>query len=174
MTDFIPTLFGILIAALLFLCTIRVLVSSLDLPPDTTLSKFLQATSRIISGLAGLPAIVLTVFFSRGIVNQGVNLLTLAWAACPGMAAGLLIWFALRGDSEHEVKMIQSGWKWGVIVGVVGFILGFIIVPVVASFITGRDQPQGPLLGIFVTGPLGFPIGVVIGVLIKVWRHPIL
>jgi hypothetical protein len=48
---------------------------------------------------------------------------------------------------------------WGLIVGVVGFALGFFGPIIYCSYI-GRDCPQGPLLGIFITGPLGLSLGM--------------
>ena len=130
-------------------------------------------TLRIISGSAGLFALTLAIFLSRGIVNWGVNAMTLGLTASPGTAAGLLFWFALRAHSERDSRIIASGWKWGFIIGAIGFALGFIIVPIIATVITGRDLPQAPLLGIFITGPGAFPIGVLVGVLIEVRRRNI-
>ncbi len=48
-----------------------------------------------------------------------------------------------------------------VVVGVVSFLAGF-----VGPIILRPDSPQGPLLGIFFTGPLGAFAGAVLGVLI--------
>ena len=48
---------------------------------------------------------------------------------------------------------------WGAIVGVVGFALGF-FGPIIHCSYLGKDCPQGPLLGIFITGPLGFSLGM--------------
>src|SRR5687768_6223822 len=46
----------------------------------------------------------------------------------------------------------------GLIIGVIGFTLGF-CGPVVFT----PQANQGPLLGIFITGPLGFFAGIIIG-----------
>ncbi|MDX8541318.1 MULTISPECIES: hypothetical protein [Mesorhizobium] len=48
--------------------------------------------------------------------------------------------------------------KWGAILGVIGFLGGF-----VGPVIFTPEANQGPLLGIFVTGPLGFVLGLIVG-----------
>lgn len=48
--------------------------------------------------------------------------------------------------------------KWGAILGIIGFLGGF-IGPVIFT----PEANQGPLLGIFITGPLGFVLGLIVG-----------
>ena len=48
--------------------------------------------------------------------------------------------------------------KWGAILGVIGFLGGF-----VGPVIFTPEANQGPLLGIFITGPLGSLLGAVGG-----------
>jgi len=47
---------------------------------------------------------------------------------------------------------------WGVTVGVIGFCLGFFL-PMLIDPTSGN----GPMLGIFITGPGGFIVGLLIG-----------
>jgi hypothetical protein len=54
--------------------------------------------------------------------------------------------------------MLNSMFRWAVILGVIGFLGGF-IGPII--FTPGANQ--GPMLGIFITGPLGGVIGAVAG-----------
>ena len=58
---------------------------------------------------------------------------------------------------------------WGligaVVLGAIGFVGGFF-----GPIIFAPDANQGPLLGIFITGPLGVVVGFVIGILVGVWR----
>ena len=54
--------------------------------------------------------------------------------------------------------MISTMFRWGAILGVIGFICGF-----VGPVIFMPEANQGPLLGIFITGPLGFVVGLVVG-----------
>jgi hypothetical protein len=48
--------------------------------------------------------------------------------------------------------------KWGTVVGAVTFAAGFF-----GPIVLAPDANQGPLLGIFITGPLGFVAGSVFG-----------
>lgn len=89
------------------------------------------------------------------------------------MAAGLPFWFSqvvslasaalvgrlvwLRTASVHA-GLIGSIGLGAVMVGTVGFIGGF-LGPII--FMPGANQ--GPLLGIFITGPLGFVLGAIAG-----------
>ena len=61
--------------------------------------------------------------------------------------------------------MIASMFRWGVIMGVIGFVGGF-----VGPLIFTPEANQGPLLGIFITGPLGFVLGLVVGLMLSLRR----
>ena len=62
--------------------------------------------------------------------------------------------------------MIASMFRWGVIMGVIGFVGGF-----VGPLIFTPEANQGPLLGIFITGPLGFVLGLVVGLMLSLRRR---
>jgi hypothetical protein len=53
--------------------------------------------------------------------------------------------------------------KWGGILGAFGFLAGF-----VGPVIFTPEANQGPLLGIFITGPLGFMLGLVVGFVLRI------
>ena len=53
--------------------------------------------------------------------------------------------------------------KWGAILGIVGFLGGF-----VGPVIFTPEANQGPLLGILITGPLGFILGLIVGFVLRV------
>lgn len=55
--------------------------------------------------------------------------------------------------------------KWGAIIGGVAFACGF-----VGPIILTPEANQGPLLGIFITGPIGFLVGIVVGFVLS--RRP--
>jgi len=55
--------------------------------------------------------------------------------------------------------------KWGVVLGIIGFLGGFL-----GPMILTPDANQGPMLGIFITGPLGFLTGAAIGTALVMWR----
>ena len=52
------------------------------------------------------------------------------------------------------------------VVGGVSFAAGFF-----GPMLLGPDSPQGPLIGIFITGPIGFAIGGVIGLIVGLVRE---
>ena len=54
---------------------------------------------------------------------------------------------------------------WAIIFAVIGFIGGF-----VGPMILTPDANQGPMLGLFITGPLGFLSGAAIGTAIVMAR----
>ncbi|CDX19089.1 hypothetical protein MPLB_1750003 [Mesorhizobium sp. ORS 3324] len=55
--------------------------------------------------------------------------------------------------------------KWGAILGIIGFLGGF-----VGPVIFTPEANQGPLLGIFITGPLGFVLGLIVGFVLRLLR----
>lgn len=55
--------------------------------------------------------------------------------------------------------------KYGMVVGGSGFALGFF-----GPMIFMPDANQGPMLGIFITGPLGFILGCILGAVFLVMR----
>lgn len=78
----------------------------------------------------------------------------ISFAIAIGMAK--LIW-----NLSEKVKspVATYGIMGAMVVGSIGFIGGF-----VGPIILRSDSPQGPLLGIFFTGPIGFGIGLVGGI----------
>ncbi len=65
-------------------------------------------------------------------------------------------------------RIIACGLKSGLVVGITGFILGF-----VGPMIVTPNANQGPLLGIFITGPAGFIIGSIIGFVVGLIKDKI-
>ena len=51
---------------------------------------------------------------------------------------------------------------WAFAIGAVGFVTGFF-----GPLIVAPDANQGPLLGIFITGPLGVVVGFAVGVVLE-------
>jgi len=65
-----------------------------------------------------------------------------------------LLWKKFEFTLEKSIYIIVGG----LITGFISFILGFI-----GPIIITPEANQGPLLGIFITGPLGFTLGLFIG-----------
>lgn len=67
-------------------------------------------------------------------------------------------------------QMEKSGpslFFWARTMGFLGFVVGFF-----GPMILVPDANQGPMLGIFITGPLGFVLGILFFFLIKVFKIP--
>jgi len=116
------------------------------------------AAQRIISGIAALP---LTAFALLVILNQlrtGVDAMGAILGLTAATAAIICWWFALRGHIAESRARMRFTVIGGLVLGGIGFAAGF-FGPIVLT----PEANQGPLLGIFITGPLGFVLGTVIG-----------
>jgi hypothetical protein len=109
--------------------------------------------------VAGVVAALLTVYVAVGLVGlmRGFDLIAAILVALAAALAWLGWWFVFGGW-----RAVQARLKWallgGIVVGGLGFIVGFF-----GPLLWAPDANQGPLLGIFITGPIGFVIGAVAG-----------
>ena len=55
---------------------------------------------------------------------------------------------------------VRNIFFYGFLIGGISFLAGF-----VGPIIFAPDANQGPLLGIFITGPLGFVVGILLGII---------
>ena len=99
---------------------------------------------------------------TRGVEHFIDGILT----ATSGAAAAMCWWFALRGHIAESRAVMQVGCLSGLVVGGVSFLAGFI-----GPILLAPDANQGPLLGIFITGPLGCVAGTAGGVIVAKLRH---
>ena len=67
-------------------------------------------------------------------------------------AAAVYVWVQTGRASDSFGNFVL---KWALIVGATGFIIGFL-----GPILFRPDANQGPLLGIFFTGPIGFVAGM--------------
>ena len=76
-----------------------------------------------------------------------------------------LVGYALsfRASGTSWVAAVRRTLGWAAIGGVTGFVIGF-----VGPMIFRPDAAQGPLLGVFLTGPAGFALGLVAGIVREV------
>lgn len=61
--------------------------------------------------------------------------------------------------------IFSTALRWGVILGIIGFLGGFL-----GPMIFMPDANQGPMFGIFISGPAGFVLGLVVGLVIALAR----
>lgn len=77
----------------------------------------------------------------------------------------LVVWIILRyGPIRTRWQRAEHPLGVAVTIGTVGFLLGFF-----GPMVLVPEANQGPLLGIFYTGPFGFVAGLVWG-LARAWR----
>ena len=65
------------------------------------------------------------------------------------------------------MRILKSAFRFGLILGGIGFVGGF-----VGPMLFTPEANQGPMLGIFITGPLGFMLGAFMGAFVAVFRTP--
>ncbi len=71
-------------------------------------------------------------------------------------------------DDESTLQnILRYTRRWAVVLGVVGFVCGF-----VGPMVFSPDANQGPMLGIFITGPGGALLGAMLGVIVGAARPP--
>jgi hypothetical protein len=74
------------------------------------------------------------------------------------LAAVAISYFVWKKMASSSDGFVSHTIKSGLIVGAVGFILGFF-----GPLVLAPGANQGPLLGLFITGPLGLLIGLIAG-----------
>lgn len=120
---------------------------------------------RVVAGAGALlfTAPALLVLFNQ--IRYGVDPLGVIFGAAIAMPAVLCWWFALRGHRPESRASLGYALGGGLILGGVSFAAGFF-----GPLILTPEANQGPLLGIFITGPIGFVIGVALGALYARFR----
>jgi hypothetical protein len=76
-------------------------------------------------------------------------------------------WFTMSSDQAASRAAIKASWRAGWKVGTAGLAIGF-----VGPLVIYPKSNLGPLLGILVTGPLGFVVGVVGAAVVRVAKSP--
>ena len=112
---------------------------------------------RIIAALAALP---FTLYATRALFHatRGGSFLSVIVGSAELLVALLFWWFAARGHIPHARMRMAHVLIGAAAVGGVSFAAGF-FGPI--QFMPHANL--GPLLGIFVTGPIGFVLGGVLG-----------
>jgi hypothetical protein len=113
---------------------------------------------RILAGIVAVPltAFALMVLFTQ--VRFGFDPMGAIFGLGAATVAVICWWFALRGHIAESRLRMRFAVTGGLILGGIGFAAGFF-----GPIILTPEANQGPLLGIFVTGPLGFVLGTGIG-----------
>lgn len=110
----------------------------------------------------GVLAIIFTAFPLLTLRTNGVEFLASWFGAgfvlAPATIAALCWWYALRGHRAASRARMKYALIGAIGLSGIAFLGGFI-----GPIILTPDANQGPLLGIFITGPLGFFAGAVLG-----------
>jgi len=117
-----------------------------------------RAGLRILSALVALPLAAYGLVLAFEQLRTGVDLLETVFASYATTLAALTGAFAWRGDDPANRVRLGRAWIGGLLLGFVGFAAGFF-----GPIMLAPEANQGPLLGIFFTGPLGFVLGVMAG-----------
>jgi hypothetical protein len=84
-----------------------------------------------------------------------------------GTMSALCWWRILRGHHPESRAAIRGSWRGGWLVGGVSLALGY-----VGPLVVWPDASLGPLLGILLTGPVGFALGAIGAVWLRKGRAP--
>jgi hypothetical protein len=92
----------------------------------------------------------------------------LSWLATGAafLTAAGLAWLTWRGMGAERSGVFGTTMAWAAIVGAVAFCGGFF-----GPMLLAPQANQGPLLGLFITGPLGFVAGAIGGLIHSLWRR---
>ena len=113
---------------------------------------------RILAGLVALPLTAYALLVASEQARSGLDALGASLGSLTATLAVLCWWFVLRGHVAESRAQIRGAVIGGLLVGGVGFVAGFF-----GPIILTPGANQGPLFGIFFTGPAGFVLGVVMG-----------
>jgi uncharacterized membrane protein (GlpM family) len=118
------------------------------------------ARSRVVAGLLALAPTGIALSLLAAQAFRGFDAIGAALGAAGLTMALFCWWFALRGHLAESRKRMRHALLGGVLVGGIAFAAGFI-----GPIVFAPDANQGPLLGIFITGPFGFAAGSALGAL---------
>ena len=116
-----------------------------------------MSVAQIIAGLIGAYFAYLA-FKDFSVLLFRFDPIAIGIGAVEGLIAAFLLWFAFCADDPRERSRILWTLAIGAGIGFVCFLAGFI-----GPLIFAPGANQGPLLGIFITGPLGFLAGCIGG-----------
>ncbi|MFA5953909.1 MAG: hypothetical protein WC817_00005 [Patescibacteria group bacterium] len=135
---------------------------------DTNVTS--RTSLRITSGIVAVIFTIITLLLSYLQITKGPNLVGLMMLTVPTTIAIIFWWVTARVHISESRRLMGSALKYGVIVGFLSFLLG-IIGPLILGYVSGLSADQGPLLGIFITGPLGAILGAIGGYLYARSHH---
>jgi len=129
-----------------------------------------ESPTGLLRILALIAALVLSSFGFLVIMNQartGFYLFGLVVGGCSLVIATYAWWYFLKiKDPQHSKRIKRTG-LIGFVIGAISFAAGFF-----GPILLTPESNQGPLLGIFITGPLGTAAGLIIGAIYSFIKYP--
>ena len=116
----------------------------------------MKRSTRIVISILGTLICYLCIYFPLSFIVQSYEKETRHIIAL--VIAVLIGWFLWLITKDVTSKFADRLFISALIIGVIGFAIGFI-----GPIIFKPDANQGPLLGIFITGPLSFVFGLISG-----------
>jgi len=113
---------------------------------------------RLISAVLALLAAPSACRDLYGLIRGGFDPLLAVFGSCTALFIALCVWFAMRGNRAASRARMRTVIVCGLAAGAVGLGIGFF-----GPLVWAPGANQGPLLGIFITGPIGLVIGAVLG-----------
>jgi hypothetical protein len=113
--------------------------------------------------LAAIPASLLSIYLLLVVRHQvldGPDALGVILGSFAASFAALCWWYVVFGGKTDSLARLRVTMLGGVILGGISFAGGFF-----GPMILSPNSNQGPLLGISITGPIGFVVGCVAGFL---------
>ena len=116
-----------------------------------------SAANRLVQGAIGAALTCLGVWLAWRNLSMSAQDGWLFWVPITLWVLTMSIlcwWSALSGNGQASRSGIRASWQAGWMVGGIGFAAGF-----VGPLVLQPEANLGPLLGILMTGPLGFVVG---------------
>jgi hypothetical protein len=133
----------------------------MNAPYSTAPHSIAYGILRIVSAIFAIPVTAFVFLMLVNALNSKVTLLGSGILLSVGTVASICWWFALLGHIAKSRVQIKFTVLGAVIIGCISFAVGF-----VGPILLAPRSNQGPLLGIFVTGPFGVVAGAMIGAFI--------
>lgn len=113
---------------------------------------------RIVAGILAILAAPSAARDLYGMSRGEFDPLLAVFGGCTTLFVALCTWFAMRGHRARSRAHMKLVLRSGLVVGAIGFSIGFF-----GPMIWSPGANQGPMLGIFLTGPIGLVTGALGG-----------
>ncbi len=113
---------------------------------------------RIIAGIGAIAFSTYSMMVLQTQLKEGFDTLGDIFIVGSAAVAILCWWVALFYQREQSRRKMGLAFRGGVIIGGISFLAGFL-----GPIIMTPQANQGPLVGIFITGPIGFVVGIIAG-----------